>query len=97
MYGVFIPQGALFYIRSHRRQAVEFTPALREATRQTAEALRQLWQAGSLPPPQPGPRCGKCSMKEHCQPDLPARAGGYRQKLLRELAAPAPSKEGGPE
>lgn len=98
MYGVFIPQGALFYIQSHRRQAVELTPALREATRQTIAGLRSLWQGGGLPPPQPGPRCGKCSMKEHCQPGLPASAGGYRQRLLRELAAaPSPNEEGGPE
>lgn len=94
MYGAVIPEGALYYIRSHRRQAIPFTPALREATRQTVLRLHELWRQGGLPPPQPGARCGKCSMKEHCQPELPASAGGYRQKLLRELAAPPKTEEG---
>lgn len=90
MYGAEITRGALFYIQSHRRQEVIFTPELRQATRDAVQALWQLWRTQGLPPPRPGKRCGKCSMKEVCLPKLTASAGPYRRGLLRELAGGPP-------
>ncbi|MCI8442406.1 MAG: CRISPR-associated protein Cas4 [Provencibacterium sp.] len=86
MYKTTIMRGALFYIQSHRRQEVAFTCELRQSTRKTIEALRQLWLSQSLPPPQPGPRCGKCSMQQACLPRLTGSAFAYRRQLFKELA-----------
>ncbi len=86
MYDAKIHKGALFYIQSHRRQEIAFTPELRQATLETIQALWQLWHTQGLPSAKPGKHCGKCSMQEVCMPKLTTFAVAYRHKLLQELA-----------
>ncbi|MEY2340682.1 CRISPR-associated protein Cas4 [Acidithiobacillus sp. IBUN Pt1247-S3] len=50
MLGRPVPLGAIYHASSHRRREV-ITPALRELVVQTADAIRAMLSAGTLPPP----------------------------------------------
>ena len=65
-----IPQGAIFYFATRRREVVAFTAELRaEVERLTAEA-QQLVATGVLPPPIDNPmKCRDCSLQPLCLPD----------------------------
>lgn len=69
MLKVYIAGGALFYGATRRRQAVEFTAALRALTEDTAERLHKLVENGIIPPPvYDRSKCERCSLVEICQP-----------------------------
>lgn len=42
MYHTHIPEGAIFYISSHRRKTIVFTDELRELVKQTVQALDEI-------------------------------------------------------
>lgn len=71
MFGIAVPCGAVFHADSKRRREVEFTPELREVTRQTAQALHALALQTAVPPAHyiEG-RCEKCSLFDVCLPRL---------------------------
>jgi CRISPR-associated exonuclease Cas4 len=69
MFGVPIPEGALFYGQTRRRSVVAFDPALRALTEQVAADARQMIAAQITPPPVYTPACEKCSMQEICRPE----------------------------
>ncbi|HYE50740.1 MAG TPA: CRISPR-associated protein Cas4 [Azospirillaceae bacterium] len=85
MLGVPVPAGALFYGATRRREEVAFGPALRDRVAELAAALHRLLAAGRTPPPEPGPKCRACSLRDACLPDLPA-AGSVARWLARTLA-----------
>jgi len=69
MFGVSIPEGALFQSAPHRRRTVALTPALRATTLATIEATRALLDAvTALPPPAADARCRACSLLDACMP-----------------------------
>ncbi len=68
MLGLPIPEGALFYGKTRRRQVTAFDEALREEVRQAALAVHALLHAGLLPPPAADERCAACSLAESCLP-----------------------------
>jgi CRISPR-associated exonuclease Cas4 len=68
MYAVAIPEGALFYGETRRRQRVAFDPALRVLTAQTAQAAQAMIAAGHTPPPVYMAGCRACSLQQACQP-----------------------------
>lgn len=76
-----IPEGAIFYIDSHRRFPVALTAELREKTAATAQAIGAMLAAQKLPPPKYGAKCKKCSMLDLCQPKLKRSAGAYCGEL----------------
>lgn len=81
MLGVCIPEGALFYGASRRRENVVFTDSLREETRQMVARTRELLSGTALPPPVNDSRCKGCSLHDDCDP-----AGyGNRGKASRYL------------
>jgi|HubBroStandDraft_6_1064221.scaffolds.fasta_scaffold390330_2 CRISPR-associated exonuclease Cas4 len=88
MHGVGVPEGALFYGKSHRRVAVSFDAALRERTEAAARRLHELVRTHTVPPPEPGPKCRSCSLESQCLPDVTAARGRARAYLER-LAGPA--------
>ena len=79
-----IPQGALFYGLSKRRQEIAFSPELRQATKNAAESLHHLVQAGVTPPARFDKRCKKCSLLDKCMPQLVGKCGSA-QKYLNHI------------
>lgn len=67
-FGVAVPEGALFYGETRRRQTVTFDATLRALTLQTAVAARAMILAQLTPPPAHMASCRRCSLEELCQP-----------------------------
>lgn len=65
-----IPEGALYYGEARRREAVVFTPELREQVRSYLEEMHQLYKRAYTPRVRPSKSCNACSMKELCLPKL---------------------------
>lgn len=81
-----VPRGALYYAADRRREVVEFTPALRDATRRTAAEMNDCFARGHTPRVRPGKHCNACSLKEICLPALgrKADAGNYIRTHIRD-------------
>jgi CRISPR-associated exonuclease Cas4 len=73
MTGLDVPEGALFYGKSRRRQSVLFDHALRETTRATVMAVGRLLDQSALPAPVADNRCDRCSLQDVCSPQIHAR------------------------
>lgn len=84
MYNTSIPEGALFYISSHRRKPVIFTAELREQVRNTVQQLEAIRRNYTVPPAKSGPKCKRCSLRELCLPNAKNTAQGYCQKLAQD-------------
>ena len=84
-----VPQGAVFYGKTRRREDVVFTPALREKTRNTALAVRALFAQTSLPAPANKSgceRCEHCSLRDSCMPEVVGkRVAGYVNSLCEDI------------
>ena len=81
-----VPRGPLYYAADRRREMVEFTPELREATCHTAAEMNDCFTRGHTPKVRPGKHCNACSLKELCLPTLcrKADATGYIRTHIRE-------------
>lgn len=77
MTGRSVPKGAIFHTQSKRRREVAIDAALAARVAETAAAIRGLFECPVSPPPLVDDRrCGECSLREICRPDLlRARAG----------------------
>lgn len=84
MYGCTIQEGAIFYIDAHRRVSVSFTDALRNETKQAAEALWNILRTQNIPMACNGPKCKKCSLADICMPQVRQSAAVYIHKLKAE-------------
>lgn len=87
MFGVAVPEGALFYGQTRRRLTVPFDEELRLLVRDTAEACRAMIIEGRTPPPRKMPACRRCSMAGDCFPDRlekPPRVSRWLIGQLRE-------------
>lgn len=67
-FGVPVPEGALFYGETRRRQGVAFDDGLRALTAQIAAAARAMIAAQKTPAPVHMPACRRCSLVDLCQP-----------------------------
>lgn len=65
-----IPEGALFFGETRRREKVSFTPELREEVRSSLAEMHQLFQRGYTPKVKPTKSCKACSLKDICVPKL---------------------------
>jgi CRISPR-associated exonuclease Cas4 len=71
MMGRPVPKGAIFHQKSKRRREVLIDAAIRSQVAQTALAIRAMLESGISPGPVDDPRrCGECSLKSICQPEL---------------------------
>ena len=70
MFGVDVPQGAIFHAMSKRRREVEFTRDLRRLTEEAVEALHRLIGESSVPRAVHKPQCSECSLFDHCLPEI---------------------------
>ena len=92
MFQTSIPEGALFFTSSHRRLPVKLDESLRSRTKEIIASVRSIKEGFVLPPPEYGPKCQKCSMKDVCSPKTKRSAASYCQKLCQE-AKEMPSLE----
>lgn len=69
-----VPQGALFYAETRRRELVPLTPALRAETQAMADEMNRCFARGHTPKVKPGKHCNACSLKKICLPVLCRRA-----------------------
>ncbi len=88
MLKVEIPQGALFYGRTRRREEVEFDEKLRLETEEAAKKVHELIESGITPKAEYSKKCKKCSLLNLCMPKACAKnssAGRYLAGVLKEL------------
>jgi len=91
MHGVPIPAGALFYGKTRRRSEVSFDAEMRAQAQSLSDALHRMFDSGSTPPPEPGPKCESCSFLLHCRPNQLSKLRAKRYvKALFELSEPDP-------
>ena len=89
MFGVAVPEGALFYGETRRRTMVAFDPALRDLTARVAAETRAMLVAQATPPPVYMPACEECSLKEVCRPkrlEKPPQIAGWMARQLERDA-----------
>ena len=81
-----IPEGALFYGQTRRREHVAFTVELRQKVHDCLEEMHALYKRGYTPKVKPTKSCNACSLKEICLPKLlkPRSAAGYLADAMKE-------------
>lgn len=87
MLRVSVPEGALFYGKTRRRQVVALDSALRSATCEACEGVHGLLSSGRTPPPPENINdiCPACSLLDLCLPQTGKRSvSRYVASLLEE-------------
>ncbi len=98
MLGVTVPEGALFYGKTARRQAVVFDDSLRQETEKAAERLHELFRLRSTPKAvYVKNKCRQCSLVDVCLPKQTGTSRSVSQWLARATAdsSPQPSPQSG--
>lgn len=82
-----IPEGALYYGQTRRRETVTFTPELRQEVKTMLEEMHALYRRGYTPKVKPTKACNACSLKELCLPKLmkSRSVSAYLKDALEEL------------
>ena len=65
-----IPEGALFYQQTKRREKVELSTELRQSVLSMTQEMHQLFSRGYTPRVRPRKACRACSLKDMCLPTL---------------------------
>jgi CRISPR-associated exonuclease Cas4 len=73
MFGHSVPEGAIFYVASQRREAVALDEPLRATTLAMVEEVRAMRDAGVLPEARYDRRCRQCSLLDACLPQTMER------------------------
>lgn len=83
MYQTSIPEGALFYGKTRRRQQVPFSEDLREETADTARRLHIMIRDRITPEPFYDSKCDSCSFVDFCMPRICKRKSvkSYLEKM----------------
>ena len=84
MFQTRIPEGAIYYITSHRRYSVPLTEKLRNRVRETIREVQLLRHDFSIPPAEYGAKCKACSLREYCLPNVKQSALDYCKRLQEE-------------
>lgn len=87
MFGMTVPEGALFYGKTRKRQIVSFDGELRALTARIAADCRVMIASGSTPPPHETPFCRRCSLAGTCRPGRLEKPPAIRRWLARQIAA----------
>ena len=86
MYQTSIPEGAVFYISSHKRVPVEFTQELRVRVRGIIRLLDCMRREFRIPPATYSAKCERCSMRDLCMPRVQRSAWDYCRRLRAEAS-----------
>ena len=84
MFDTEIPEGALFFISSHRRLEIVLDESLRQQTRELANELHEIRTKLFVPDAVYSAKCRKCSLKELCMPKVKRTARKYCEALRNE-------------
>jgi CRISPR-associated exonuclease Cas4 len=87
MFGVAVPEGALFYGEKRRRLAVVFDAELRALTAIVAQEARTNILSDCTPPPVITPACKRCSLHDLCRPERLKKPPAVSCWLQAEIAA----------
>ena len=79
-----IPEGALYYGETRRRETVKLTRELRQEVRDCLLEMHALYERGHTPRVKPTKACSACSLKELCLPRL-LRCGSARDYMKARL------------
>ena len=85
MFGLPVPEGALFYGAVRRRTRVVFDLELRALTAHVAAEARAMIAAGRTPTPVLMPGCKSCSLQDACQPGRLQRPPGVARWLAAQM------------
>ena len=85
MLGITISRCAIFHKKSQRLREIPLTPRLRSCVLEAIQAIHALLSGNSqLPPPtEQRQRCGECSLKDLCQPELWRAARAASDNAIR--------------
>ena len=70
MFSTQIPEGALFYGETRRREIVEITEKLRSEVKLMFQEMHQYYERKYTPKVKTGKGCNSCSLKDICMPRL---------------------------
>ncbi|MBB3956046.1 CRISPR-associated exonuclease Cas4 [Novosphingobium sediminicola] len=87
MFGVSVPEGALFYGETRRRFVVDFDAELRSLTAGTAQSARAMIAAAITPSPHYQLSCKHCSLQDLCVPRSLEKPPSVSAWLARQLNA----------
>lgn len=85
MFGLPVPEGALFYGAVRRRTRVAFDAELRALTARVASEARAMIAAQRTPAPVLMPGCRRCSLQDACQPGRLQRPPGVARWLAAQM------------
>ena len=84
MMKVEIPEGALFYGQTRRREDVVFDEKLRRETEVAAKKVHELIESGITPKAEYSKKCERCSLLHLCLPKANSKASSYLAKAMEE-------------
>ena len=89
MYGIQIPEAALFYHETRHREIVMIDDHLRLLTRELSEAMHKTFESGLTPKVEAQRGCRNCSLLDICAPELTKKTSVayYLKKILDEETA----------
>ena len=89
MTGKEVPEGALFYGKTRRRQDVRFGEELRDETKRIACNVRSIVERQEVPAGEEEKRCRSCSLVDLCRPGMTVEAGRVERYLTTQMQAAA--------
>lgn len=89
MYGIHIPEAALFYHETRHREVVQIDEPLRQLTYQLSQAMHETFKNGFTPKAEERRGCRSCSLIDICFPELTRKTSVayYLKKTLDEETA----------
>jgi len=78
MLAVSVPEGALFYGKTRRRQVVQFSESLRRRVGELAGEMHAIYLSGKTPSPQKTRACEMCSLRDLCLPGVSSSKSARR-------------------
>lgn len=85
MMNVEIPEGALFYGQTRRREDIVFDERLRLETEDIAIKVHELLESGITPKAEYSSKCKKCSLYELCMPKVSGKSRSASNYLLTAM------------
>lgn len=86
MFSAEIPEGAIFYGETRRREVVEITEELREEVRSMFQEMHEYYRRKYTPKVKYSKVCNSCSIKDICLPKLGKMVSvkTYLNQMLKE-------------